>query len=458
MKSKLKKFIVLCLSCLLIFALCSCGQLVGPDPSDTSDSGITSDSSGSNSSGDDLNEDADAFTVTVRTATSIGLPAGARNLQARWTNMESSNSAFYTASFSSDGVARIKGLDGDYRVTLINVPDGYTYDPNIYTADNDHRNVEILLHQITATTGSGAGWYESDIITLKTMGVYRATLTRANYVDGVHFKIAPTVPGLYSIESIIDITANELNPWLDVYVGNSAWVASTPTAVTDGGGSENTYTKNFRWEMQLKNVGPVFYFCVRGETLTPDIFPITVDFILDRDGEITNPGTSEAVVVTPTHDFDAAEADAFDDASGRFTYFAYYNGANGVLDGKRVQLADDGYYHIYDPETRAYGKKLYAKISQDNLVLQTDGGNGFMYGMVRLTNVNGYNYNDFIRSGYGLYTNGDGVYPVTEELKQFLQNYSIAQRFFNDGNGLGETNGLSSSEKDQWLFACGYYA
>ena len=62
--------------------------------------------------------------------------------------------------------------------------------------------------------------------------------------------------------------------------------------------------------------------------------------------------------------------------------------------------------------------------------------------------------------GYADYTNSDGVYAVTPELKDFLQKYSVSQLLFFDGNGYVEENPtikVDAKEEDQWLFACGYY-
>ena len=49
---------------------------------------------------------------------------------------------------------------------------------------------------------------------------------------------------------------------------------------------------------------------------------------------------------------------------------------------------------------------------------------------------------------------------LTPELKDFLQEYSISQLLFRDGNGWVEENPnikVDAMEDDQWLFACGYY-
>ncbi len=63
-------------------------------------------------------------------------------------------------------------------------------------------------------------------------------------------------------------------------------------------------------------------------------------------------------------------------------------------------------------------------------------------------------------AGYAAYTNADGVYAVTAEIKEFLQGFSIQQRYFADGEGWVETHPehkVDAKEDDQWLFACGYY-
>ena len=59
--------------------------------------------------------------------------------------------------------------------------------------------------------------------------------------------------------------------------------------------------------------------------------------------------------------------------------------------------------------------------------------------------------------GYNAWCNADGVAPVTEELITFLQGFSISQRYFADGDGWAERNGIYAYEDSQWLFACGYY-
>ena len=62
--------------------------------------------------------------------------------------------------------------------------------------------------------------------------------------------------------------------------------------------------------------------------------------------------------------------------------------------------------------------------------------------------------------GYADFVNSDGLVPVTPELKEFFQKFSVNQRLFNDGNGFAEvyaTPQVDALEEDQWLFACCYY-
>ena len=62
--------------------------------------------------------------------------------------------------------------------------------------------------------------------------------------------------------------------------------------------------------------------------------------------------------------------------------------------------------------------------------------------------------------GYADGANSDGCYPVTEELKIFLQMYAINQAFFVDGTGAIETHEdypMDSDEESQWLYCCGFY-
>lgn len=488
---KVKKILTLILSVLLLFALCSCvpGEYVGPDSSGGNSASSSGSDSGSDSSGGGTSDGEIVFTVSLICGNQSFSPAGQKEpISACWTDKSSANSAFYTAEFDSRGVASITGLDGDYKVTLTRLPEGYTYNPNIYEADNDSRNVSIVLYPLTVTSAGSAIWPDASnkrAVSISSTGAYRATLTRANYEEGVRFQYNPKTSGYYSIQSLIDVTANKLNPIIDIYLGNTAWVPPSPTETRDGGGDENTYTKNFRWEIDMANdEASTFWFVIRATTLAADVFPINVDFILDKDGEFTGNRLQLGAPVYPTEDFanvDKSYIFSAENTAGSFRYLAY-DDPNHVLRGNKVKYyakeeGGDGYYHLYDEETGTYGKLLYVNLLNGGPILQEAGG--FTYEMVSVSNCNGLNYNAFFyevdedgtikcdvdssgnvtkrMANYG--TNcRNGYYPVNAELKEFLMSYSVGQRLFNDGNGWAESCGFNSSETDQWLFNCGYYA
>ena len=60
--------------------------------------------------------------------------------------------------------------------------------------------------------------------------------------------------------------------------------------------------------------------------------------------------------------------------------------------------------------------------------------------------------------GYCEGMNADGYYPVTEEIKYFLQVYAENRNLFCDGTGDLELQGFDSDQDSMWLWAVVYYA
>ncbi len=192
--------------------------------------------------------------------------------------------------------------------------------------------------------------------------------------------------------------------------------------------------------------------------------------------------------------------------------FAEYDYARGKYNYKIYEKADggDGFYHVYDEEkyasTNGYGPVLFAYVDEpceylgESLTHIEDAGNNAL-------TVNGgtENYRQFIKGfaavaekgfyctfncpchsdgsplaclegcetctphcrpcpeelmgkdGYAQWCNGDGVVPVTKELKEFLQKFAVSGGYFADGEGHVDQTGVYAYEDAQWLFACGYY-
>ena len=224
----------------------------------------------------------------------------------------------------------------------------------------------------------------------------------------------------------------------------------------------------------------------------------------------------------PSQDWSAFDFDAFNQLAGGEIVGAetLYPGTDNsyMFDEDNYKVWEiseggDGVYHVFDeekyPETNGYGPVLVVYITEPCRYLDRsftkveEAGNSALM-------VNGiYNYRLFIKGfatmakegyycstecpcyklpdslhaclpgcedcldectpataeemavgGYASLVNGDGVAPVTREIREFLQGFAITQRYFADGEGWVESNSVNpidAYEDSQWLFACGYY-
>ncbi len=418
-------------------------------------------------------------------------------VEAQW----SSKTSVYRASFDSDNIARISGLDGEYSVTLYGLPSGYSYDTNVNIASNTKRNIEIEIFQEISTNGTGTNMYSP--IEVFRLGIYTAKvkLETGNNPSTVHYEFKPTRAGTYIIETICDVTENVINPQIDVYSGTFANKNYSHTVNT--GGSFAEYTRNARYTVAVdaQNIGASYSFAITATHKKAD-YPINVNFVIRYAGEYTNPSYYMPFEIIIPDQAALAERGMIQNPTGTLKYpeIKISDGVY-VFDEKYYKFnPDDGFYHIYDPDTDTLGPVLYAKITRrhrffadyqgsevsfaggpssicvedpGNKSLQVLGDNPdcfenyklFIQGAAKCQSVVGME--GCVGLGYANYipsSNTEGVYPVTEELKEFLLKFSISQRYFNDGNGWAETTAedelgyrIYSSEEAQWLFACCYY-
>ena len=126
----MKKAISLLLCLLLAVSLLSCGEYKPPLEFEEGES-TEAESAGGELDSDPTND----FTVTLRLNGKAYKPQISINVY--W----SDGYDIYIAPVDENGVARIDGLDGDYKVTLSSVPAGYAYDANSYVATNLERDV-----------------------------------------------------------------------------------------------------------------------------------------------------------------------------------------------------------------------------------------------------------------------------------------------------------------------------
>ncbi len=533
MNRKSIMFVAMLLICATLLSACELGTLqqAASKPSQNNDGSVVT----TPTSGDE--ELVNPFTVTVTYQGQVYIPTLENPISVLW----SDGYSVHEAAIGTDGVARIGGLDGDYRVTLSNVPEGYAYNPNIYRADNENRNVQIELQQIITTTGKGQGKYEPNCISINSTGVYCIEVLNAEQVT--YFQYNPKESGVYSVASWMDVEANNVNPTAEYWGGNPSY-KETLYGTYDSGGPEGSYTRNFVMDVQvakenLSNGGKAagFTFGIYA-TAKDDKYPIKVYIAITKDGEFSYSGEAASIISPAELAWDAnGKVTASERPSGTFYWAETNKGSSSLFDGTQYKLwpkeqGGDGYYHKYDltkyASTGGYGPVLYAAIDVDSRFLSQlstveyagnkaltleDGTENYklfiegwdylnyeslsvdpMYGKppyfcdmtcpCRQSNTctsaqmglaNGTcetgctNCSNLCRNldreligkdGYVQFCNEEGMAPVTQELKEFLQKYAISQLLFMDGQGFCETHPqykIYAAEEDQWLFACGYY-
>ncbi|MBR5140356.1 MAG: hypothetical protein IKV16_04795 [Clostridia bacterium] len=364
---KKHRLIALLLALCSLFSLVACtGEYI--DPSGSGPSG------GNNPDGGyvppEMNDDpTDDFTVTLL---ADGQPYSPRmEMFAYW----SDGYSIHTAKFDSEGIARIDGLDGDYRVTLSAVPNEYTYDPNSGIATNDDRNIVLELHTLHILSGSGTN--SMDGLRISETGVYSATLESSE--NAVYFMYSPDRNGIYTIESWVDTAADNVNPYMDVYIGTFAW--NTYDRTINDGGSSGSYTMNFVHTVKLTEdqVGNNYIFAVKADS-KKDQYPVTVTFAIKRDGGFEYPEGSHKIrdLAIPEHDFSDFDKQEHEYDKSEYAIvgaeYKFEGKANTyVFDERRFKIWEkndggDDFYHLYDPEkyaeTDGYGPILYAYITE----------------------------------------------------------------------------------------------
>ncbi len=272
-------------------------------------------------------------------------------------------------------------------------------------------------------------------------------------------------------------------------------------------------------EMISSGGSQTFTFAVSAETKS-GVYPVTYTFAVKRDGGF-DLNRSERKIIVPQFDWSDFDFAAFNALAGGKIKGAetLYPGTTSsyIFDEDNYKVWEkseggDGVYHVYDkdkyPETNGYGPILVAYITSKCEYIDVPFTEIEAIGNKALT-VNGTeNYKQFIEGfkavasagyycvnncpchigvadgepkacppdcptcnpnctpcpkeligmdGYAQKANADGVVPVTPELAEFFQKFSISQRYFADGDGWAERKGVDAYEDSQWLFACGYY-
>lgn len=261
------------------------------------------------------------------------------SLQVQWLNKRTGERHY--SYLDDEGKAECTGLDGDYQVTLVFLPTGFTYEPNTQTADNFDKNIDVPLYKVQSIGKEYQYQYEYYYYKLGSTGAYSVTLNSS--ADRPLFQYTPPEQGTYSFRTLVDVSADLVNPKLNMRTGNSAYISMIPENQLpsdqrqDGGGAEGTYTKNVYWQYSIaaSYIGNCFYFELYSETRDEAKgYPITVYFLIERDGDYSDP-MDDITEVTVTEDFSKTP----ETPEGTFTYTYNRPGvSNSKLDQTAVML------------------------------------------------------------------------------------------------------------------------
>jgi hypothetical protein len=337
-------------------------------------------------------------------------------------------------------------------------------------------------------------------------------------------QFAPQKNGEYTVESWVNVIDDDVSPICLAYYGSSSFKYGEHKVETVGVCGSYTrnfiHTVNIADENISSAGSQTFTFAVSAETKS-GVYPVNLTFAVKRNGGFDSEKRDRTTMI-PEQDWSKFDFKAFNKLAGGNIVGAetLYPGTTDsyMFNEDNYKLwpiseGGDGVYHLFDkekyPSTGGYGPVLVAYISAPCRYVDAAFINIEQSGNSALV-VNGTdNYRVFIRGfesvaaegyycltdcpchrdgsplacpagcetcslsctpcpdelkdvkGYVSYCNADGVAPVTEELKAFLQGFAITQRYFADGEGWVERSSkypIDAYEDSQWLFACGYYA
>lgn len=433
-------------------------------------------SEGGEEGGDEPTDPDAPFTVTLKLNEERFTETAGMSVE--WTSTKGDE--VHRAAFDkTTRVASVSGLNGSYVVTLIGLPEKYRYNYNAeaHIATNSKRDIEIEVYEYITTKGEGADFYSSAISTTR-LGAYTATVKDRG--EQVYYRFIPNRAGTYIIETMCDVNEDDINPTMYLYGANFAF--QQMTGIVNSGGSEGEYTRNVYYviDVDATNVGATYPFSITA-TSKHGNFPAGVDFIIRRMSDYERDKITKtdvhadteriAEVGMITDDFLGGTNINYPEIKVRAGVYRYEGSMFGIN-------PDDGFYHLYNEESGKYdGPILFVKISKRTRFFYdyTPPGGSPMETSFQffgpsdpVGSVSGgsENYNPFIDEYDAYIANDEGVYPVTDEIREFLMKFVIAQAYFSDGEGWAETTAeddpsigyrIYSSEEDMWLFACCYY-
>ena len=339
---------------------------------------------------------------------------------------------------NENGIASTTELEDDtYTVHIGNIPEGYAYDPNAYVVDENNRSVTITLSNIlTYEDGDGSKYASGEELGpyIIKEGVYNVRLTNDNSYS--YFAFMPSNPGKYIIESW-SLTKDTL---IEYYGNNPHSINNTPIDNNDNDGGEN----NFKYTIDIssENYGSqnsgytmIFGITVNSKNKNAE-FPINVK-CLEKYDFGTGGGDISNNQVTNKEQPVLYEAPS----DSKLTSMPF----DGSLDV--VFNQNDKFYHVGEengPVLLAHFSSLNDYIVSPIATIQGENSSALV--------INELDYNPLV-SAYNDYVNSDGVCPVNQELRDFI-NVLVNGPI---GEFLSGWLEVDVDKENFWLVYCSYY-
>ena len=414
-------------------------------------------------------------------------------------------------------LAKKKGQELDTSSAFSQTIGDYTYDINGHVTTNDNRRIELPMYRILYGDGPGTGPYYPEIMEFSTPGVYKITLESPD--DYVFFRFEPGTSGVYTMETWMSVQDDNLNATVEHWFGTVAalYYGFDITDYSDCG----IYTKNVKEVRTCSEdeVGNIFAWRIYGSS-KDGTYPMDIYISMLKTGEYSE--RLPKIYLMPEEPLrQVLETDGTFSEYWQTLSNGRQLLDESKCKLWSVEEGGDGYYHIYDleayPTTDGWGPTLYAQVSANTIAgyaLNTVEWQGQGNNMLNLSNgVNFLNYKQFIEGfeslatnhggnfvgtnfcidgcpchnneyinaclegcetcadectqvteerygtpGYANAANSDGLYPMTQELKDFLQLFAECHNLFCDGTGDLEVKGLDSDQNSMWLWAVGTYS
>ena len=384
-----KRLLTLSFTAMLCFSMFSCGEY---HDGGTDSNKPTTEQSGVTEGTEDNKENPSTVKLFYYENGKRTLYKKPQGISAIWRG----ENALHSAEFDENGTATVYNLDGDYRVTLSGLPDGYTYNPNAtsYVATNYNRNVEIDLYDVIIPKSKGTNMYTDYILlsdeTKNAVNpyVYRVSLESAE--TRVHCQFSPPSQGLYSVESWVDVQDQTIDPNIDVYTGSFA--AKYFSYTLEDGGVSKGYTSNFKHEVDIlaEEVGNDFSFAVFAGVKN-DKYPVTIDFVVHCDGEpIRNTSKAEMIVPSELN----GRAKNYSKSLYKITNSETKSGSRWLFDGSKYAYNEEtGYYHVYNKDVYKGYFETYSDGSKSDVF--ADGYGPILYAEVKTDKDGLYPFMDY---------------------------------------------------------------